>query len=1110
MAISNSERIGKALEVFNRALRPYIQREMESVHNDQWLSLARQGMRDDRAAPGEFEEWDTTALIGVILDHWNNIFKYNLGQAERSLVHEIRDVRNRWAHQQNFSSDDAYRGLDSMGRLLVAISAPEEAAEMERQRMELMRLRFEEQSRWERRKASTLAIEGTPAAGYKPWREVVTPHPDVASGRYQQAEFAADLGQVNRGEGSDEYKNPRDFFQRTYITEGLKHLLANALRRLNGEGGDPVVELQTNFGGGKTHSMLALYHLFSGAPPSELAGIESVIEAADGAKPIKANRAVLVGTALSPAQTYTKPDGAVIHTLWGEMAHQLLGAQGYAMVAEADQKGVSPGSETLRQLFAAASPCLILIDEWVAYLRNMYKVDGLPSGSFESNLTFAQALTEAAKLAPNTLVVASIPASNIEIGGEGGHEALHRIQNTFARLESNWRPASTEESFEIVRRRLFQPIADPQLFAARDAAIKSFTDFYRSNAQEFPSACREGDYERRMKAAYPIHPELFDQLFNAWSTLDKFQRTRGVLRLMASVIHALWEREDKSLVILPSSVPIDAGPVQFELTRYLEENWVPVIEKDVDGPQSLPLQQDRENPNLGRYSASRRVARTLFMGSAPTLHMANKGLADQQIKLGCAQPGEAVATFGDALRRLSDRATHLYVDGSRYWLSTQPSVARLAQDRAGQFSQDEVWEEIQGRLREEVKQRGDFARVHAIPSSSGDVPDEREARLVILGPEHPHNVNNEASPGRVAARDILDHRGSGPRIYRNTLVFLAPDKARLGELEQAVRQYLAWASIEAEREQLNLDAFQAKQAKTQTGRAEEAVKARIPETYIWLLVPGQPDKTAGLEWSEIKLAGQDPLAVRASKRLRNDDLLVTVYAGTLLRMELDRIPLWRGDHVSLKQLAEDFAQYLYLPRLRDPQVLERAVENGLGMFSWELDSFAYAQGVDEAIARYRGLTAGQGGNVSIDGNALLVKPDAANKQLTTDREKQTQGSGGEAGGGYTGGAGGSTQVGEGGEVTGGEDGGSGGGVVTKALPRRFYGTTTLDATRAARDVGQIAEEILQHLNALMGAKVEVTIEIQARVPDGVPENVVRTVTENCRVLKFDTHAFEEE
>ncbi len=1107
MSISNSERIGKTLELLNQALRPYIEREMQSVHKDQWRHMALQGMRENRTQAHDIESWDTQTLISVLLDQWNLVFKYNLGPAERSLIHEIKEVRNEWAHQQNFSSDDAYRALDSIGRLLSAISAADEAAEVERQRMELMRQRFEEQSRRERRKASSVAVEGTPAAGYKPWREVITPHPDVASGRFQQAEFAADLGQVHRGEGSAEYRDPREFYQRTYITEGLRHLLSNALRRLNGAGGDPVVELQTNFGGGKTHSMLALYHLFSGASPSELQGVEEVIERAEGARPLKANRAVLVGTALSPAETRTKPDGTVVHTLWGEMAWQLLGKEGYAFVADADQRGVSPGSDSLRELFNAASPCLVLIDEWVAFLRNMYKVDGLPSGSFEANLTFAQALTEATKLVPQALVVASIPASNIEIGGEGGFEALERIQNTFGRVESAWRPASTEESFEIVRRRLFQPL-DHTKAPLRDAVVRAFCDLYREQSSEFPGAAREADYERRMKAAYPIHPELFDQLFNQWSTLDRFQRTRGVLRLMASVIHHLWERNDSSLLILPSSVPIDASPVQFELTNYLEQNWVPVIEHDVDGPQSLPLQQDRDNPNLGRYSASRRVARTLFMGSAPTLNSANKGVDDRQIKLGCVQPGESVATFGDALRRLTDRATHLYVDGSRYWFSTQPSVTRVAQDRAVRFKQDEVQEEIRRRIRDDVKTRGDFARVHAMPSGSSDVPDDQEARLVVLGPEHEHSAKNESSSARTEARVILDNRGGSPRIYRNTLLFLAPDRARLEELELAVRQFLAWQSIEAEKDELNLDTFQRSQAKTQRERAEEAVKSRIPETYLWLLAPEQPDKTAGAEWRDIRLQGSDPLAVRASKRVRNDELMITRYAGTLLRMQLDSIPLWKDDHVYVKQLAEHFAQYLYLPRLRDTDVLLGAIQDGLGQISWHSDAFAYAQGYDEATGRYLGLKAGETTSVALDSSSVLVKPDVAAKQLAADKEKQER-TGTGAGYSQPEGGGGTGQVGEGDLFSGkGERGGAN--TADKSLPTRFHGSATLDPIRAGRDAGRIAEEVLQHLTALMGSDVEVTLEIQARVPEGVPEEVVRTVMENCRTLKFDSHEFEEE
>lgn len=267
---------------------------------------------------------------------------------------------------------------------------------------------------------------------------------------------------------------------------------------------------------------------------------------------------------------------------------------------------------------------------------------------------------------------------------------------------------------------------------------------------------------------------------------------------------------------------------------------------------------------------------------------------DRSIKLGCVQPGESVVTFGDALRRLTDEATHLYVDGRRYWLSTQPSVTRLAQDRAAQQDRDEVMLEIVWRLRQQQGQKGDFAGVHVAPASSGDVPDEREARLIVLAPEHAHVGKATDSPARQEAQRILDHRGTAPRLYRNALSFLVPDRTRLGELEQAVRQYLAWKSIEDERERLNLDAFQSNQAKTKREQAEDAVRARIPETYSWALVPTQPDPRGGVEWVELRLQGgqgPDSLAARAGRKMRGEELLIPELAALRLRYELDRA-LW--------------------------------------------------------------------------------------------------------------------------------------------------------------------------------------------------------------------------
>jgi predicted AAA+ superfamily ATPase len=1051
-------------------------------------------------------------------NQWNVVFNRTLEQAERSIVSELRDVRNQWAHQEAFSSNDAYRALDSMERLLAAVSA-EEASEIAQMRMDLLRVQFDEQRRGEMRKSSFTPTEGKPQGGLKPWREVVTPHPDVASGRYQQAEFAADLWQVYQNEGSDEYKHPTEFFRRTFITEGLKRLLQGAMERLGGTGGDPVVELQTNFGGGKTHSMLALWHTFSGTPASEMPGLEELVKESGAQIASGVKRAVLVGTKISPGQPHKKPDGTVVRTLWGELAWQLGGKAGYKLVKEADETATNPG-DALTQLFNKFAPCLILIDEWVAYARQLREGSDLPAGTFDTQFTFAQTISESAKAAKQTMLIVSVPASDNEIGGRWGQEALSRLKNAIGRVESSWRPASPDEGFEIVRRRLFQPITGDN-FVARDAVARAFSDMYGSQHQEFPLECREANYERRIKMAYPIHPELFDRLHSDWSTLDKFQRTRGVLRLMAAVIHSLWERNDSNLLILPATVPVDDPAVQFELTRYMEDNWIPVIEKDVDGANSLPLSLDRENPNLGRYSACRRVSRTIYMGSAPIQNAANRGIEDRQVKLGCVQPGEAVATFGDALRRLTDRATYLYVDGKRYWYSTQPTVTRLAEDRASQQTEDAVSDEIVRRLRDEAKTRGEFAKVHPC-ASSGDVPDEKEARLLILGPDYPHTAKDAASAARREAANLLEWRGSSHRNYKNTIVFLAPDTNRLRELREAVRQYLAWDSIWGDRVTLNLDQFQTRQAETKQKNADETVDARIPETFQWLIVPGQSDPKGEIEWTEIRLQGQDRLAVRASKKLKNEELLMVQLGDVRLRHELDRVPLWRGDHVGVKQLTEDVAKYLYLPRLKSEAVLIEAIREGVARLTWASETFAYAEGWDEQKKRYQGLRAGQPIRVLTDAACLVVKPEVAQAQLEAETKTPSQGSDKDKGNGNGGGGGitvvnkeGDDDAGDGnggGGIGGGVVSGGAGGTTTVEPPQlcRFHASAKLDAMRLGRDASKIAEEIVQHLTSIIGAEVEVTLEIQAHIPDGASPDLVRTINENCRTLKFADHGFEEE
>ncbi|MBN4059261.1 ATP-binding protein, partial [Endomicrobium sp. AH-315-J14] len=299
----------------------------------------------------------------------------------------------------------------------------------------------------------------------KPWREVIVPHEDVLEGSFQDASFAADLTKVVLGVASPEYQDPVRFFERTLITEGMSLLLQSVVKRLVGKGGDPVVQLQTTFGGGKTHTMMAVLHIASGKVPAEkLLGVPELLDKAKVKELVRARVAVLDGNALSPS--HPREHGKVkANTLWGELAWQIGGDDGYDLVAASDNDGTSPGKDILSTLFERFGPVIVLMDETVAYLRQLERGKSYKGGTYNSNMSFVQALTEAASRVPNAMVLASLPESAMEIGDQAGHQALDTVQKLFGRIEAVWKPVSTDEAFEIVRRRLFGALTSEQ---ARD------------------------------------------------------------------------------------------------------------------------------------------------------------------------------------------------------------------------------------------------------------------------------------------------------------------------------------------------------------------------------------------------------------------------------------------------------------------------------------------------------------------------------------------------------------------------------------------------------------------------------------------------------------------
>lgn len=1087
MAKSTRQQVFEGMELLPEALIPFVEKRLESSLQGHWQLQVFEKLQGLRPDPNGKIVWDQAALLNAMDRFWMDAFKAVLGRAERSIVNELVDVRNKLSHNGTFTYDDAERALDSMRRLMEAISAGDVAAELGKMRDTILRTKFTElQRNEERRKTARLDISVETVGGLLPWRDVVEPHQDVATGEFQQAEFAADLAKVHNGSAPSEYRNPREFFARTYLTEGLSTLLTGAAKRLSGGGGDPVVELQTNFGGGKTHSMLALYHMVGGTPVEDLPGLDQLMSRAGLTVPEKVNRAVLVGTSRGPQDVLSLEGGRKIRTTWGELAWQLGGAEAFEMVAENDERGIAPGSNLLEALFKKCAPALILIDEWVAYLRQIYKVEGLPSGSFDANLSFVQSLTEAVKASPGVLLVASLPASQIEVGGEGGQEALARLKQTFSRVESSWRPASQEESYEIVRRRLFKEIPGDK-FHHRDNTLKQFAKLYRENGNDFPQGCADEDYRRKLEKAYPIHPELFDQLYTSWGALEKFQRTRGVLRLMAQVIHELWMGGDPSVMIMPGSVAISSARVEPELLHYLDPSWQSIIAGDVDGATSTPYRIDQGAPNLNRYSATRRVARAVFMGTAPMYGQENKGLDDKQINLGVVQPGEKPSIFGDALRRLTNQARFMHSDLGRYWYSMAASLNRLAADRAAQLEEALVQVEIDKALTQYINgiaDRGHFDAVQTAPAGSAEVPDELGGiRAVVLGVAHPHN-GRAGSPALLEARDILMQRGSTPRVYRNTLVFIAAELRELDNLKAAQRSALAWTEIVRETNRLNLTQSDEALAKAKAAEAAETLKTRLKEAWSYLLYPTQETPQADVEWTSAKVPAQDGLLARASKKLVSDEGLFPELGPARLDRVLQKY-IWNGkDHLPLKDVWEYLNRYIYLPRVKDAKVLCNTVRTAISAMT--PGPFAYAEQWDDVTKTYAGLSIEQGANaaVVIDADSVIVRSDIAENNRPRPADTLPEpGQPDETG---------TPQPGVQDEAT----------PPTEKKPTHFSGTVSISAERPARDMHQIVEAIVEQLTTIPGSKVSLKLEIEALVPSGLDRAKVRTLIENANTLGF--------
>ena len=1080
-AIRAKERVAKGLDALLVALSPYVERRMSKRHGRHWRHYASRAGGGDRTG-----ELDVYALLKTLLDYWRDLFSDDAKlRKARSYVSIAMDARNSTAHfAGRMSPREAIRYLDAMRELALAVGAGAQ--------VKLIGALYDEQlaAKGGDQAAATgqLALDEPPAPGrLRPWREVCEPHPDVLSARFSDAEFAANLALVDRGEGSEEYTDPAAFFRITYATEGLTRVLTTTIARLAGKGGDPVIGLQTNFGGGKTHAMLALHHLAgaaeAGYEPRELAGMAPIFKAAGVSTLGPVRRAVFVGTHKGAAEAMHVEDGREIRTLWGYLAWRLGGWEAVDRIADSEAARTNPGSERLIPILRDAAPCLVLMDEVVAFARQLR---GLEYDAFHA---FIQSLTEAAAAVERAVIVGSLPESGAEVGNEQGRDALRRLEKIFGRVQSAWMPASGIETFEIVRRRLFQPL-DPAEEKARDETIRAFRKFYRENPADFPPEVRESAYEEEMRRAYPLHPEILRRFSGDWSVLEKFQRTRGILKIMADVVYALWRGESRAPLITPAMLPFHDVKVRTALLEPLDRAFGPILQSEVDGDQSHTARIEARRPRFLKTRAATRAARAVFFATAPHAGAPRGGVTGSELRLSCAQPGDQIAIFKEALEELASRSAHLYRDGDSYWFSPQPTLNKLAADRARDVSDERADRRIIDILHEEQRSRAGFPRVHAAPDNLTDIEDRRATALVILPPSAPHDASiGSRSPAEVAAREAIERRGGGQRRYRNALVFVAPDVTNIDAARQNAKRERAWQSILNDADlRDNLTRAQTSDAETQARRSREALLRSIRSAWVHVLHPAPPEggdgasnAAAGYVMHSARLinrGGAKSVPQAVWDKAGRDGTVIAELGPENLARSLE--PVWPADrpHIPIEAVRDWFASYVYMPRLRDEATLEGALQKLVEDLA---EPYVFASAFDEDTGTYHGAIEGIVRVTDDLRSGLLVLREAVPPYETEETEPDEA------------------------EETEPDDTDR---EHTETLPRRFFASIAVEPERAGLEVARIMDALLVELTRSRGSNVRVTLEIEGIAEKhGYPKDVVDIVKANARDLKLDEDAF---
>lgn len=824
----NREKLQRGLGVFLDAMRPYavsiISRECpdgtswdvdfeRKIDNERkrtnWQMQRMQLNNNGSPLTGLI---DYNNLVTFIINYRDSVTREVGGRTKeynklRSCLQELQDVRNNWAHFDTggMDEDEADRAFSNM----IQVAKLLEMSELED---ELKRIKGIQQS------GSPIVQDGntnnvvkarmeddTQSVDYDgvlpAWYNTIMPQYDIRNGLLDESVFAANIEDVAVGTAPVVYQDIVSFFDRTYVTVEMRNLIRRVVQALNGkESQNRVISLQTGFGGGKTHSLISLYHAVKDS--RNFRGLEAahhILDDDDMPQFDNAKVAVFTNNTVSVTNGHQTEEGIVTHTLWGELAWQLGGQEGYERMRKADEQMIAPSANDIKPIIEDAAPALILIDELADYCA---KANGKTVGGgtlFAQTASFAQTLTEVVASVPQTVLICTLPASATEVASsEIGQEILSVLQTRVVRVGGEAQLVKDDEIFEVIRRRLFdgKPNADVVNQVAR-----KYKDMYHNRRDALPPEADRIAYADRIKKAYPFHPELIEMFHTRWGSDSRFQRTRGVLRLLASIVKDLWLRRSSLVgtqaLIQTSDVQLENLPsLQSQITTLMGAQWDSVMHADVFGINSNAYKLDEQNTgnSIGKYHLASAVATTVLMASISS----QKGLSLRQLKLCLLKPDAFQHIDIDSTMSQLENIVHYMYRGNigdeqSYWFQARPNINILINQAKGDVKEDEINAEILRMVKTGVQTVG-LVKVLVDPTS--DVPEQKQLAFVVMHPKYAVAAGGTMGLStKTTIQQIAQMRGATQRVYRNTMLFLLCSEAGRAALSMKLREYLACDKI---------------------------------------------------------------------------------------------------------------------------------------------------------------------------------------------------------------------------------------------------------------------------------------------------------------------------